>query len=182
MWTEPKPLIINTLNAQLCKWLNNSGFLPRYGIILSYVRTQLCSGTVWHLCTAALLSSTACKLGKSKAYRKAYRNVTSHGSTLSLLSITPLSPAQLPSCVLYFALTPGSQEERNCTDSLLGWHTPRLAVVGQQDCGILNSRESLSRSMPIARYSCTEGKNAAQSERITVGKWTLIPQSPSQPI
>lgn len=108
--------------TQLCKWLNNSGFLPRYGIILSYVRTQLCSGTVWHLCTSAFLSSTACKLGKNQAYRKAYRNVTSHGSTLSLLSIPP---SLLPSSrrVLHFALMPGSQEKRNCTNSLLRWHT-----------------------------------------------------------
>lgn len=105
--------------TQLCKWLNNSGLLPRYGVTLSYVRTQLHSGTVSHLCISALLSSTACELGKSKVYRKAYRNVTSHGSTLSLLGISP-SPAQLPSCVLHFASMPTYKEKRKCTDRLLG--------------------------------------------------------------
>lgn len=95
---------------QLCKWVNNSGFLPRYSIILSYVRTQLCSGTVWHLCTSALFSSTACKLGKNKVYKKAHRNMTTHGITLSLLSI-PLSPAWLSLSVYFLPNTGISRKE-----------------------------------------------------------------------
>lgn len=161
--------------------MNNSGFLPRYSITLSYVRTQLCSGTAWHLCTSALFSNTACKLGKNKVYRKAYRNVTSHSITLSLLSI-PLSPAWLPLCVYFLPNTRISRQRGGIPTACWADTCPWLAVLCQQDCGILNSRESFSRSMPIAKPSCTGCKNSAQRERIIVGRWTLIPQAPSQPV
>lgn len=117
-------------HTQLCKQLNNSGFLPRYGVTLSYVRTQLSSDTAWHLCISALLSSTACELGKSKVYRKAYRNVTSHGSTLSLLSILP-SPAQLTLCFA-LCLNANIQRKEKTYQLPVGWHT----LCGWQCYGI----------------------------------------------
>jgi len=89
-------------HTQLCKWPNNSGFLPRYGIMLYYVRTQLHSGVAWHSVHQPFSPVLLVSWERAQPAEK-------------LTAVWPLMAAPSPS--------QASPLPTSSTNSLSGWHT-----------------------------------------------------------